>query len=214
VVPVRTLAAALGLSLLLAVPAGAAVTSSDQSELAKAEAYLNSVSTLKARFLQIGPDGSTAEGTLYLSRPGRLRLDYDPPSPILVVADGSFLIYYDRKLGQVSYLGLDSSPAGILVKPQVKLDGDDLKVTGVAHQPGVLDVTVIRRHDPGDGRVTLVFSQAPFQLRQWQVVDPQGLTTTVSLFDAQTGLPLDKDLFHFVDPRNGVGPDLRTKDAK
>lgn len=211
---VRAVAVSAVTALSLGVPAIGATTSNDRPEIAKAEDYLNGVRTLKARFLQIGPDGSTAEGTVYLSRPGKMRLEYDPPSPILVVADGSWLIYYDRKLGQVSYLGLDSTPAGILVKPDVKLDGDELKVTGISHKPGVMDLTVVKRKDPGEGRITMVFSEAPFQLRQWQVVDAQGQATTVSLYEAQTGMALDKELFRFVDPRQGIGPDLSGKNLK
>ena len=208
----RTLAAVV-LLLALAGPAAAAVpASSDKAEIAKAEDYLNGVSTLRAHFLQVSPDGNTAEGTVYLSRPGHLRLEYDPPSPVLVIADGTFLIYYDKQLKQVSYVGLDSTPAGILVRPQVRLDGDDLKVTQVAHQPGVLDVTVIRKSDPGQGRITLVFTEQPFQLRQWQVTDPQGQVTTVSLFDAHSGIALNKDLFVFDDPRFSGQPYLSGQD--
>jgi outer membrane lipoprotein-sorting protein len=171
---------------------------------------LNSVATLKAHFMQVSPDGSTTDGTVYLSRPGKLRLDYEPPSPIQVIADGNFLIYYDKQLKQVSYLGLDSSPAGVLVRAKVKLSGGDLKVTKVAHQPGVLQVTIIRADDPGQGSITLVFTQSPFQLRQWQVTDPQGQITTVSLFDAELGVALDKEMFYFKDPTTDHGPDLST----
>jgi outer membrane lipoprotein-sorting protein len=195
--------------LLAAQTVRAAVPAAgDKADVDKAEGYLNGITTLKARFMQVGPDGGTAEGTVYLWRPGRLRLDYDPPSPIQVIADGNFLIYYDKQLKQVSYVGLDATPAGILVQPSVKLDGDDLKVIKVSHQPGILNVTVIKSADASQGKITLVFTQSPFQLRQWQVTDPQGQVTTVSLFDAEAGLSLDKDLFYFKDPRFGQGPDL------
>ncbi|PKU21792.1 LolA family protein [Telmatospirillum siberiense] len=204
------LAAAL-CSLSLTGPLSAAVPASAESaDVEKAENYLNGITTFKAHFMQVNPDGATAEGTVYLWRPGRLRLDYDPPSPIEVVADGNFLIYYDKQLQQVSYLGLDSTPAGILVRPAIKLNGEDLKVTKVGHQPGIMNVTVIKAADPSQGRITLVFTESPFQLRQWQVTDPQGQVTTVSLFDASTGLTFDKDLFYFKDPKLGHGPDLST----
>jgi outer membrane lipoprotein-sorting protein len=188
----------------------AVCASTDEADIEKAEAYLNDVTTLKAHFMQVSPDGSTTDGTVYLSRPGRLRLDYEPPSPIQVIADGHFLIYFDKQLKQVSYLDLDASPAGVLVRAKVKLNGEDLKVTKVTHQPGVLNVTIIKASDPGQGSITLVFTQSPFQLRQWQVTDPQGQITAVSLFDAETGLSLDKDLFYFKDPQSGHGPDLST----
>lgn len=205
---------AIGLSAA-ALPAVAAVpASSDQEEIQKAETYLNGVTTLRARFMQVAPDGNTAEGTVFLSRPGRMRLEYDPPSPVLVVADGNFLIYYDKKLKQVSYVGLDSTPAGILVSPSIKLEGGDLTVTKVAHQPGVTNLTVIKAKDPAQGKITLVFTDSPFQLRQWQVTDQQGQITTVSLFDAQTGVSLDRDLFYFKDPRSDDGPDLSDKEGR
>lgn len=200
------------LSVMLAgFPASSAVSAStDQAEIDRAEEYLNGVTTLKAHFMQVSPDGSTTDGTVYLSRPGHLRLDYEPPSPIQVIADGHFLIYFDKELKQVSYLDLDASPAGVLVRAKVKLSGEDLKVTKVAHQPGVLNITVIKAEDPGQGSITLVFTQSPFQLRQWQVTDPQGQITTVSLFDAETGVAIDKNLFFFKDPNLGHGPDLST----
>ncbi|HLN25050.1 MAG TPA: outer membrane lipoprotein carrier protein LolA, partial [Patescibacteria group bacterium] len=144
-------AALLGLCVGLAViaPAAAAPLSpGEKAEVSKAEQYLNDVTTLRARFLQASASGATAEGTMFLSRPGRMRLEYDPPSPILVIADGSYLIYYDKDLQQVSYVDLDSTPAGVLVQPQVKLDGDDQQVTKVVHQTGILQLTVIKRSDP------------------------------------------------------------------
>ncbi|HXP98136.1 MAG TPA: outer membrane lipoprotein carrier protein LolA [Telmatospirillum sp.] len=207
----RTLVAALfSLTVAGGAVSAAAPAATDQAEIDRAEEYLNGVTTLKAHFMQVSPDGSTTDGTVYLSRPGRLRLDYEPPSPIQVIADGNFLIYYDKQLKQVSYLGLESSPAGVLVRAKVKLSGADLKVTKVAHQPGVLQVTVIRADDPGQGSITLVFTQSPFQLRQWQVTDPQGQITTVSLFDTELGVTLDKEMFYFKDPTTDQGPDLST----
>jgi outer membrane lipoprotein-sorting protein len=195
-------AGGIGAWLATGAPAAAAVPAgSDQADVQKAEDYLNSIKTLQARFMQVAPDGGTAEGTVYLSRPGRMRLEYDPPSPVLVVADGTFLIYYDKKLQQTSYLGLDSSPAGVLVQPDVKLNGGDLKVTKIAHPPGLMDITVTKKSDPAQGHITLVFTQSPFQLKQWQVTDQQGQITTVSLFDARSGVSLDKKLFVFNDPK-------------
>ncbi|MGE5548170.1 MAG: LolA family protein [Solirubrobacterales bacterium] len=173
----------------------------DRADVERAEAYLNSVTTLRARFLQIAPNGGQAEGTAYFSRPGRMRLQYDPPSPMLVVADGKFLIVYDKSLGEPSYIPLGSTPAGILVRENVRLDGHDVTVTRVTRGPGVLNVSLVESEDPGQGELTLVFSENPFALRQWRVLDAQGQTTTVSLYEAQAGIALDSKLFKFVDPK-------------
>ncbi len=175
-------------------------TARDRADIQQAQDYLNSITSLKARFLQIGSNGGQAEGTAYLSRPGKLRLQYDPPSPLLVVADGTFLIVQDKTVDNPSYIPLGQTPAGVLVRDHVQLDGSDLKVTRVARQPGVLEVTVQQADDPGQGELTLVFSERPFQLRQWRVLDAQGQTTTVSLYNVLLGVKLDPSLFEFEDP--------------
>ncbi|WP_173981996.1 outer membrane lipoprotein carrier protein LolA [Magnetospirillum sp. SS-4] len=181
-------------------PKPAALSEQDKADVARAEAYLNGITTLKARFLQMSPNGATAEGDAYLSRPGRMRLQYDPPSPLLVVADGTFLIVHDSQLDP-SYIPLDSTPAGILVRADVRLTGGDVAVTRVARQPGVVRVSLVAAEDPAAGEITLVFSDRPFALRQWQIRDSQNQITTVSLFEAQSGLTLDPKLFRFQDPK-------------
>lgn len=184
-----------------AAPRRAQLSERDRTDIRRAEAYLNSISTLRARFLQISPNGGQIEGTAYFSRPGRMRLQYDPPSPMLVVADGRFLIVHDQELGEPSYIPLGSTPAGILVRENVQLDGKDVTVTRVTRAPGILNVSLVESEDPGQGELTLVFSESPFTLKQWRVLDGQGQTTTVSLYNAQGGLSLDPKLFRFVDPK-------------
>jgi outer membrane lipoprotein-sorting protein len=130
-----------------------------------------------------------------------MRLEYDPPVPILVISDGSWLIYHDKELDQTSWLGLDSTPAGILVRRNVRLRGEDVTVTAVQRQPGALAVSIVQSKDPAAGEMTLVFTTQPFQLRQWRIRDGQGQITTVSLFEARQGERLDPKLFEFADKK-------------
>ena len=176
----------------------AALSDQDKTDIAAAETYLNGFSSLKARFLQISDDGGQAEGNAYLSRPGKLRLQYDPPAQLLLVADGTFLIVEDHRYDNPSYIPLNSTPAGVLVRDKIQLIGGDLSVKKVQHQPGVVSISLTDAKDPGQGELTLVFAEKPFQLRQWRIVDAQRQTTTVSLFDVQTGVALDKKLFTYV----------------
>jgi len=178
-------------------------SAADRADIQRAQDYLNAITSLKARFLQIADNGNQSEGTAYLDRPGRLRLQYDPPSPLLVVADGTFLIVQDKTVDNPSYIPLGQTPAGVLVRDNVRLDGNDLHVTRVIHQPGVISIGVEQADDPGEGELTLVFSDKPFELRQWRVRDAQGLTTTVSLYDVATGMKLDPGLFVFKMPGFG-----------
>ena len=179
--------------------AGAALSPTDQGEVHRVEDYLNGLKTLKARFLQVDSNGGTAEGTLYISRPGKLRVDYDPPNPNLLIANNGLLIHYDRALKAPAYLPLNSTPAGLLVRDHLSLSGD-VTVLGVKRAAEALRVTVTQTSDPRAGQVTFVFGEKPFVLNSWQVTDAQGAETRVSLYDAQSGISLDPSLFQFRDP--------------
>ena len=204
--PVLLLAAAVAWSIagaprpaLAAPPAPAALDDSEKTDVERIEAYLSSIRTMQARFLQTTSQGRYSEGDFYLWRPGRMRIDYDPPDPIEIVATGRALVYHDSKLEQISYLGLDSTPASILLAESVQLSGG-VTIVGLERGPGVIAVTLVNTDDAGEGSFTLVFSDRPLELRKWVVNDAQRVTTTVSLLGARFGLDLDPELFEFDDP--------------
>lgn len=182
-------------------PQAAQITGEERAAISGIERYLNSLTTVEARFRQASSNGQVAEGALYIARPGQLRIEYDPPVPVLIVADGRWLIYYDKQLEQVSHLPLRSTPASILTRPDISLTGGDLILTDFTRDGGTLRVTVVQADDPYSGRVTLVFDQEPMALRQWTVIDAQGIVTDVSLLTARFDQPLDRKLFQFRDPR-------------
>jgi outer membrane lipoprotein-sorting protein len=192
-----------GVSAVFGTSVAAAVnprlTEQDRADIARVEAYLNDIKTLSARFMQVSDTGGTAEGKLFLSRPGKLRLEYDPPVPILMVANSGFLIHHDTQLKSVTHLPLDSTPAGLLLREHVALSGD-VTVSAVERGPGSLRVTVTQTKDPNAGKITLTFSERPFALSNWQVVDAQGNVTRVALIEPRVGVPLDPSLFRFTDP--------------
>ena len=180
--------------------APAVLNDAGKAALDAAERYLDGIKSLKARFLQEAPGGELAEGVLYLRRPGRLRVEYAPPVPVLIVGDGFLLHYHDRELGQINEWVIFDTPLGILTGEDIRF-GEDLTVTALARGGGRLEITVVRGDDPGAGSLALVFEEAPLTLRQWRVTDPQGLVTVVSLFDLETNIALKPALFVFDDPR-------------
>lgn len=182
-------------------PQAAEISGEERAAIVRIEQYLNAMSTVQARFLQASSNGQLAEGNLYISRPGRLRIEYDPPVPVLIVADGRWLIYYDKQLEQVSHLPLRSTPASILTRPNISLTGGDLILTDFERGGGVLRVTLVQADDPYAGKVSLIFDENPMALRKWSVVDAQGIVTDVSLTAARFDVPIDRDLFRFRDPR-------------
>ena len=180
--------------------AAAGLSASDKADVARVEDYLNTMTTLQARFLQVASNGAYAEGSIYISRPGKLRIEYDPPVPVLMVSAGSWLIYYDKELEQVSYLGIDSTPAGYFVSEKIDLGGE-ITVTGFERRRGALRLSLVKTDDPLEGSITLVFRDRPLALKKWVVTDAQGIETTVSLVGVRSGLDLNPELFRFADPR-------------
>ena len=175
----------------------APLSAADRADLARIETYLNGVHTLKARFLQVAPDGSTAEGQAWLERPGRMRFQYDPPSPLLLVAGHGLFFFNDSQLNQTTNLPLDATPLGLLLRDNLRLAGD-VTVTAIVRLPGQIQVTMVRTTSPGDGSLTLVFADNPLALRQWSVVDAQRQETRVTLFDIRLGGSFDQSLFVFI----------------
>jgi outer membrane lipoprotein-sorting protein len=198
----------LGLAWILASgPAPAALPSATHAgDVARIEDYLNDLTTLKADFVQINPDGGTVTGELYYQRPDKMRLDYDPPSEILVISDGWQIVYYDRRLDQVSHMFPNSTPLGFLLSDQIRLSGD-VTVTGVERSAGELHVTLVQTEEPNQGSIQLSFAEDPLELRRWTLTDAQGQATHVVLERAESGLPLDRELFRFRNPK--FYPDAR-----
>jgi outer membrane lipoprotein-sorting protein len=196
--------ALLAAFLLLAPPLAAQPrfqpTPQDRADLARIEAYLNGLRSLKANFVQVAPDGSLSAGNAWLARPGRMRFEYFPPSPILLVAGNGLVVFHDRQLQQTSNIFLSQTPLGILLAERVRLSGD-LTVLGLKRAPGALEVTVTRTDSPGEGSLTLYFTDNPLELRQWVVLDAQRNETRVTLSNIQTGGSFDAKLFEFIDPR-------------
>ncbi|MEK9724790.1 MAG: outer membrane lipoprotein carrier protein LolA [Rhodospirillaceae bacterium] len=203
----RFLAAALIAAFGFAsAPAGATIartlklTREDIADLVRIEAHLNSAKTVRSRFLQVSSDGSYAEGMVHIQRPGRMRLEYDPPNPTMVVADGINLIHVDRELDQAVATLLFLTPAQFILREDISFTGDEILVTGFSRAPGVIRVSVVKAKDPDEGRIMLVFSDKPLELRKWVVTDAQGVKTTVSLLGPEFGMKLDPALFRYQMP--------------
>ena len=191
------------LSLAAIAPVlGAARTA--KGEVSKApvdrvEAYLNSIETLSARFLQVDSAGNVAHGQLYMRRPGRLRFEYDAPSPLLLVADGVWLILHDKELDQVNRFPLYETPLGVLVDDPVNLR-EKVEVVEVEESAGILRLKVINPGLPDEGWMGITFTEPPLLLRQWRIKDAQGGITALSLTDIRANRKLDAELFTFTDP--------------
>jgi outer membrane lipoprotein-sorting protein len=166
----------------------------------KIEEYLTGVETLHGRFVQIASNGGQATGEVWLKRPGKLRFEYDKPTDILIVSNGSMLLYFDRELMQTSYIPLSETPLGFLVKDRVDLRNvEDYHLARLERADGEIALWVaqegVAAGQPGSLR--LVLQAEPMALKRWRVVDQQGTVTRVRLTDVETGVAVDDELFDF-----------------
>jgi len=168
------------------------------ADVARIERYLNDLTTLDSRFVQFSAQG-IAEGRIILSRPGDMRIEYNPPVPLLMVASGFLLMYHDRELVQTSYLPVSETPASFLLQEKIELAGD-VTITGFERGPASLRLTIIQTEAEDAGSVTLTFEDAPLRLVKWQVKDAQGNDVDVALLEPKFGVEVDPGLFSLIDP--------------
>jgi outer membrane lipoprotein-sorting protein len=191
-------AAALGLALPRIAFADTAqqaqLTDADRADIARVEGYLNGLSTVKASFQQFTQSEGLAFGHIYLRRPGRLRVEYDPPSEILLVADGTLLSYYDAELNHIEQVPLRLSPMWFLLRDDVKLGGD-VTVTSFKKAANSILIGIVQSDEPDAGSVLLELGDKPLELRQWTITDSAGSQVRVGLYNAQFGIQLENALF-------------------
>jgi outer membrane lipoprotein-sorting protein len=157
--------------------------------------YLMSVQTMTGDFVQVGPDGRRAEGKIFMQKPGRIRFEYNPPSPIELVADGNSLVVRDRLLATQDLYPLSQTPLRFLLADRIDLLRET-NVTSVSSDDTFISLQIEEKHTlGGTHKVLLMFSVKDTQLKQWTVTDPQGYDTTVALYNLDLGKKLDPAMF-------------------
>lgn len=161
----------------------------------RVSSYLSNLRTLVGDFVQVGPDGSKSEGQLYLQKPGRVRFEYAPPSPIELVADGQSVVVRDRKLATQDLYPLGQTPLRFLLADRIDLMRDT-HVVGV-YTDNIFTTVVIEEKKTlgGTHKLMLMFGAQDLQLKQWTVTDPQGFDTTVAVYNLDTTKQPDPGLF-------------------
>lgn len=172
-----------------------ALTPEQRAIVDKVENYLSGVHTLSGNFIQVGPDGSRSKGEFFISKPGRVRFEYDDPSPIQLIADGQTVVVRDRKLATQDVYPLSQTPLRFLLAERVNLMKDTNLVAVYADDVFVTVVVEEKSAIVGTSRLMIMFSAKDMQLKQWTVTDPQGFDTTVAVFNLDTSKRPDPSLF-------------------
>jgi outer membrane lipoprotein-sorting protein len=172
-----------------------ATLDANQREIAdKISAYLSGIRTLVGNFVQVAADGSKTQGQLYLQKPGRVRFEYDDPSPIQLIADGSSVVVRDRKLATQDLYPLSQTPLRFLLADRVDLV-KETNVVGVYTDDIFTTIVVEESALGGKHKLMLMFGAKDMILKQWTITDPQGFDTTVAVYNLDTTKKPDPSLF-------------------
>ena len=112
-----------------------------KAQAARVSSYLSSLQTLVGNFVQVGPDGSKTKGDFYIQKPGKVRFEYDAPSPIVIIADGSSVAVRDRKLATQDIYPLSQTPLRFLLSDRIDLL-KDTNVVSVTADDVFISVTI------------------------------------------------------------------------
>lgn len=165
-------------------------------DIANVENYLNNLKTLSAQFVQTASNGSSADGRIFIAKPNKIKMDYDEPTSVLIVGNGDYIVYNDKELDQVTNIDYEDIPASLLLTDKVEIDGKNLKVTDFYKDSGTTEMT-LEYAKGSTGPITLVFSNQPFELKQWKIVDPQSIEVSISLYNVQKDEPIADKTFRF-----------------
>jgi outer membrane lipoprotein-sorting protein len=201
----------MGLLALVSLPAAAAapmaLTPEQQQAVDGISDYLNSFKTLQGEFTQVSPKGNMSRGVFYISKPGKMRFEYAPPNPFLIVADGKWLTVKNVKKEKGDQFPLSQTPLRLVLADKVDI-ARDTNILDFQQQDGIISVTIEdKKNTLGSGQLTLVYDLTRNALQQWVVVDGKGRRTTVTLENIQAGIKTDPKLFVVkIDRKNKNGP--------
>ena len=157
--------------------------------------YLSGVQTLVGDFVQVGPDGRRTEGNFYMQKPGKVRFEYNPPTPIDVIADGDAVVVRDRNLATQDLYPLSQTPLRFLLAGRIDLLKETNVVSVSADDVFVTVVIEEKQMIVGTHRLMMMFAAKDLQLKQWTVTDPQGYDTTVAVYNLDSTKKPDPSMF-------------------
>jgi outer membrane lipoprotein-sorting protein len=183
-------------ALLGAPGSTTALTPKQRAIIERVDKYLSTTDVLSGQFVQVGPDGRRSQGEFFIQKPGKVRFDYDPPSPISIVADGQTVVVRDTKLATQDVYPLSQTPLRFLLANHVDLLKDTNLVAVYADDVFITVVVEEKNGIVGTSRLMIMFSAKDMQLKQWTVTDPQGFDTTVAVYNLDTTKKPDPGMFH------------------
>ena len=177
--------------LAMPAPHGAGAASDPVS---RAEAWFDDISTMKADFIQVASDGTTATGELHLRRPHRMKIIYDLDEPLILLTTPVWLHVDRPKEKTVTSYPISETPLSLILREEVVLRSPDF-ITRHIVRDGITRITLIKETGKAAGELTLEFTDKPFELRRWTVRDAADVTTTITLQNMRFGHRYENKFF-------------------
>ncbi len=177
------------------------VLANKNTTINKVEKYLNNLTTLTAKFTQTHNGKNKVTGKFMLNRPGKLRFEYASPLKDFIVADGAYIHFYDAEMKQRSSTTIQDSLANFFLRETIEVSGD-INVSNIKEDENNIELTITKTSLEDAGAISLFLSKNPIKLEKWEILDTQGITTTIALSNIKEGVKLDKNIFYFRDPEN------------
>ncbi len=153
----------------------------DQQELIrKINAYMQKFNDLEGQFIQTNPDNVVQKGKFYVLRPGRMRFDYNRPSRMRIVSDGTYLSIEDHDLNTVNKYPLESTPFRMLLTKDVDLQRD-ARILSISSSENSASIRLADKTGQSAGQIQLFFSMPEMELKEWVITDAQGLHTRIEI---------------------------------
>ena len=170
----------------------------DQLISLKIENFFKNLQTLEANFIQVSPSGDVSNGKIYLDLPGKMRIDYENPNNLLITCQGFWIVIQDRDSKTTNNIPLKSSPFSIFLQDKSILNNENFK-TKYGVTSGVISLEIKSQEKDKLEGIVLEFSENPFNLKKWIILDTFGESTTVLIQDAKYNNELSHLLFFPID---------------
>ena len=169
----------------------------DSKHLQEIENYLNKLKFISSEFIQSSSDGYQAEGKIFLSKPGKLRIEYKEKENLLIIADGKWLHYYDIELNEIQSVIIEKSPAWFLLKKKLNFK-KDFNIKQFKKNSGKTTISLTNDKLENVKKITLIFASKPIELKKWIILDFQDIETTVSLLNIKEEKSFNKKTFSLI----------------
>ena len=167
----------------------------DREQLIKIQNYLNSLKYIAAKFVQIDTNNNVQRGKFLLSRPGKLRWEYQDPKRITIVFNGSRIFYHDKELDQRSEYKTQDSLIYFLISPNINFlnNSSDYYLQSFGSRDNKVMLEIKKKHHSKDETLIITFNKKPLKLVSVELKESLRIfIDSVILYKS-----LDKNLFRY-----------------